>query len=414
MATAPATRPVLFTAFEPSGDEHASAVIAALRARNPSIPILAAGGPRMRAAGADVLLDTTHDAVMGLPGLRKIFEHRRLNARIAQIMDDRTPALLVPVDSPAANWPICALARARGMRIMHLVAPQLWAWAPWRIGKARRLSDRLLCVLPFEEAYFASRGVPATFIGHPLFDEPFDPDALDRSVNDLGLPGGSPRVAILPGSRPSEIDKNFPLMLGAFRTLAAPRPGLVGAVAAVSTRAADRVRHLASLAGPWPDRLHMAVGSADAILHWCDVALVVSGTVTLRVARHGRPMVVVYRFNPILWNLAPRWLIRTRFITLPNIVSGRRIVPELAPYYGSPARLIRELGALLANRTAQQKQREDLSALCALIEGRHAADTAAELIENAATSAGSERDRNPLRHPPSPLGGESVPARRDG
>jgi lipid-A-disaccharide synthase len=390
MASDPAPRPVLFTAFEPSGDEHASSVIAALRARNPSLPILAAGGPKMRAAGADVLLDTTHDAVMGLPGLRKILEHRRLNARIARIMDERKPALLVPVDSPAANWPICALARARAMRVMHLVAPQLWAWAPWRIRKARRLTDHLMCVLPFEEAYFTSRGVRATFIGHPLFDEPLDEPALTRSAHDLGLPDGSPRLALLPGSRPSEIDKNFPLMLAAFRTLAAPRPGLVGAVAAVSTHAADRIRRLASLSGPWPDRLHMAVGGADPILHWCDAAVAVSGTVTLRVARHGRPMVVVYRFNPILWNIAPRWLIRTRFITLPNIVSGRRIVPELAPYHGSPARLTRELGALLANRTTQQKQREDQASLRALFAGRHAAETAARLIDESLAAVGGQ------------------------
>ena len=191
---------VLFTAFEPSGDDHAALVIRELRRRHANLPIFAWGGPKMRRAGAEIIAETGADAVMGVPGLAKIREHQRINRDIARWMDNNPGVSVhVPVDSPAANFPVCAMAKKRGIKVVHLVAPQVWAWGSWRVAKLRRLTDLVLCVLPFEEAYFADHDVPARFIGHPLFDEPLDLASLDDRAHDL--PGGEPRLAILPISR---------------------------------------------------------------------------------------------------------------------------------------------------------------------------------------------------------------------
>ncbi|VAX36117.1 Lipid-A-disaccharide synthase, partial [hydrothermal vent metagenome] len=282
---------VLFTSFEPSGDEHAAAVIAELKRREPRLPIYAWGGPAMQAAGAIVVERTGEDAVMGLPGLAKVLEHTRINNRVCEWLDG-TPGinLLVPVDSPAANFPICKIAKRRGLGVMHLVAPQVWAWGGWRIRKLRRLTDGLLCLLPFEEPWFRERGLEAKFVGHPLFDEAVPREQLTREAS--AYPAGTPRIALFPGSRPGEIARNWPMLLDAYRALVREHPETVGVVAATTPAVGDRLRALAGHEGGWPATLTCAVGATDAVIHWSELALVVSGTVTLQIARQQRPMVI--------------------------------------------------------------------------------------------------------------------------
>ncbi len=163
---------LLFTAFEPSGDCLAAPVIDTIRRREPQVPIWAFGGGRMEAAGATLIERTTDRAVM-LAGIAvQARRHQRRLAALKRWLADHPLAVHVPVDSPAANWSICRLVRrqASDASIVHLAAPQLWAWATWRVRRLRRLTDRVLCLLPFEPAWFARRGIPGVFVGHPLFD----------------------------------------------------------------------------------------------------------------------------------------------------------------------------------------------------------------------------------------------------
>ena len=255
---------ILFTAFEPSGDDHASIVIAELKLRYPDIRICAWGGRKMEAAGADVIERTGDAAVMGMPGLAKIREHRKINARIARWVQDNEVAVHVPVDSPAANFPVCAIMKSRGVRVVHMVAPQLWAWAPWRIRKLRRLTNHVMCVLPFEEEWFRSRGVEATFIGHPLFEKPIDEAGLDEQIQDWNQ--GEQQIALMPGSRPSEIQKNFPLLLGAYIKLKGEHPNMCGMVAVTRPEIEPILRQLAKDHGLiWPDSLGLTVANTDLL-----------------------------------------------------------------------------------------------------------------------------------------------------
>lgn len=375
---------VLFTAFEPSGDDHASVVIESLRAHHPEIEVFAWGGPRMERAGATIIERSTESAVMGMPGLAKIREHRQMNRRIDAWLAEHPVAVHVPVDSPAANFPICEIARRRGARVVHLVAPQLWAWGAWRIHKLRRLSDHVLCLLPFEEKWFRERDVPATFIGHPLFDRSLDRPALDEQA--ATLPRGGPKLALLPGSRPSELRKNFPLLLEAFKALRQEHKGTVGVVAATSPEVAGRLEAAAAPLGGLPEGLEVVAERADAVIHWCDVALVVSGTVTLQIAKHNRPMVIFYRSNPLAYSLLGRWLLQTEFLTLPNLIAGREIVPEHVPHFGGAEPLVADADRLLKSEEAAEQQRLELARVVHAFADREAGPAAARVIAEMADS----------------------------
>lgn len=370
---------VLFTAFEPSGDDHAAAVISRLRENYPKLKIYAWGGRKMSAAGAEVIEFTGDDAVMGLPGLAKIKEHQRLNANIQKWLEQHQVAVHVPVDSPAANFPVCKLTKAIGARVIHLVAPQLWAWAPWRIRKLRRLTNHVMCVLPFEEDWFRSRGVDATFIGHPLFDETVDYTTLDAQIEEWER--GEQNIALMPGSRPSEMRKNFPLILGAFIKLNNEHKDMRGIVAATREEIEPELRQIAKDAGlEWPESLEIRFGSTDAVVRWSDLCLVVSGTVTLQIARQHKPMVIVYKLGRVVWTLIARWLIQPDFMTLPNLIAGREISPELVPHFGGSEPIADRAVELLEDPGAFATQVKELEAIGKVYDEQHAAENAAKII----------------------------------
>lgn len=369
----------MFTAFEPSGDDHASAVIAELRRRHPSLPIYAWGGARMERAGATLVERTGDDAVMGMPGISKILEHQRINQRIDAWLA-KTPVLAhVPVDSPAANMPICEIAKKHGIKVVHLVAPQIWAWGRWRIHRLRRLTDLVLCMLPFEPDFFTRRRVPARYIGHFLFDEPLDTAALDRRASVFG--DGEPRIAMMPGSRPNELERHFPIILDAFRALKASHPAAVGVVAATSDRVADLLRSMASTHGGLPGGVRIVVQDTDAVVRWCQIALVKSGTVTLQVAKQRRPMVVFYKKSNPLFFLLVRSILATSVFSLPNVLARRRIVPEFIPHYGGAGPLVRAMEQLLSDPAVRAAQEADISRVLRDFEGHNAAALASDAIE---------------------------------
>ncbi len=371
---------ILLTGFEPSGDDHAAAVIAELRRRHPDLAMYAWGGPNMGAAGATIVEETGRDAVMGVPGIDKIREHKKINARIAAWLDEHPITVHVPVDSPAANFPICKMARERGAKVVHLVAPQVWAWASWRVKKLRRLSNFVCCVLPFEEDWFREHNVRSRFVGHPLFDQPLDLSVLDEQIADW--PNGSPQIALLPGSRPAEIRKNFPLLMAAYRRLAAEHPHIAGVVAATRPDLESTIRELAG--EPWPESLRFVSKQTDAAIRWADLCLVVSGTVTLQIARQAKPMVIVYKLSRLMYNLLGRWLVKTKFFSLPNLIAGQQIVPELIPHFGGADRIVDEAVGLLERPELAEKQREALRQIAKLFEGKNAAEGAADVIESIA------------------------------
>lgn len=380
---------ILFTAFEPSGDEHAAAVIAELRTMLPHVSIAAFGGPRMAEAGATLIESTTDRPAMLAGSLSKVRQQLALRRRFTLWLDEHPVAVHVPTDSPAANWWFCKAVKQRwggqGAKVAHFVAPQVWAWASWRISRLRKWSDMVLCILPFEPDWFTARGVEARFVGHPLFDHPLEDDALHWQA--IGYPGGSPKLALLPGSRPGEITANWPLMLETFRLMSARLPHIQGLIAAADD---ESLRLIRQFHRTWPQNLKITVGQSDAVIRWADVVLAVSGTITLHVARQRKPMVVLYKVSPVQWHTLGRWLIQIRTFSLPNLLAvgpsatgEGHIVREFIPFFGrerDAQPIADELVSLVEDKDKRQQQMRALDTVVAKFAGYHAGRLAAEAV----------------------------------
>ncbi|MSQ90005.1 MAG: hypothetical protein EXS01_01240 [Phycisphaerales bacterium] len=325
---------ILFTAFEPSGDAHAAPVIAALRGAHPTWRLVAWGGRRMEAAGAEMMGRTADDGTMGVPALDKILSIRRIAGEIDRFGRENPVAVHVPVDSPAANFPMCKRMKGRGARVVHLVAPQIWAWGPWRIRKLRRLTDHVICLLPFEEAWFRARGVPATFVGHPVMGDAHD----SAESGDLWQEpeAGAPRVLILPGSRTIEVNRNSKLLLEVLASISGRYPNTAAVICAASPSIA---RRFVEVVGSIPRNATLMTGVIDRAVAWCDFAVGVSGTVSLDLTRAAKPMIGIYQTSALA-RIGANFMLRTPQRLLPNILAKRCLVPEFVPWSGSSAPII--------------------------------------------------------------------------
>lgn len=366
---------VLFTAFEPSGDAHAAPVAAAIRRMAPEVSVVAWGGPKLEAAGASVIERSADDGAMGLSAISRVGAVRRHAAAIDRWSREHRVGVHVPVDSPAANFPVAKRMKRRGVRVCHLVAPQLWAWGPWRLGKLRRCTDGVLCLLPFEEAWFRARGVPTRFIGHPVINRPIDAAAVQARAAEF--PPGSPRVLVLPGSRSSEVRRNLPLLLRSLAELQARRRGLAALLVAANDDLLALVRSM--LGDTVPTGLHLISGDLDAAITWSDLALCVSGTVSLDLTRHAKPMVGVYKVGLVSW-LGSKALLTTPHRLLPNILAGARIVPEFVPHAGGAEPVFKAADELLSDQSRMKAAHAALKRVLQPYQGHRPAEEAANAI----------------------------------
>ncbi len=378
---------------EVSGDNHAAQLIRELIALEPDLIIEGIGGPAMAAAGANVHRNTVTRAAMGWRGLLRAGEVYRLLRWTARHFQTHRPDLLIGVDSPSMNFHFARIATERGIPTLQYVAPQLWAWAIWRMKKLRRYVDRVACILPFEEKFFRDHGVNATFVGHPIFDAlPTRPpsDAPDR------FPHCPPVIGLLAGSRKSEAEMNFPGMLAAAGRIVAQFPSAT--FLAPTTAATHPVVTRCIAAASTPLNIQTGLGRFDEMTPNCDLCITVSGTATLHVAAHGVPMIVVYYASPLTWNLAGRWLVPTRTFALVNVLAkaaamadissaGGHIVPEFVPWDRGPevANIAIEL---LRDPQKLQNQRDALARVVATLDkpgaSKNTARIALEMMDRGA------------------------------
>lgn len=349
---------ILFTAFEPSGDIHAAPVIRELRSAAPQLEIHACGGPHMEAAGAQMLHRTVQIGAMGLEAVGRSLAVRRVLKDLKRWARGQRLVAHVPVDSPAANFPLAGHLHRDGVKVIHLVAPQVWAWGSWRIGKLRRRTDLVLCLLPFEEPWFRERNVPARFIGHPSINRRLDVPSMRERMH--GLPVGAPRVAIFPGSRQHEVTRNTRLLTEIYTELQGRHAGMRGVVVAANPHLARLIRRKINV---FPTGLHMITGDAEAVIGWCDLALAVSGTISLDITLQRKPMIGLYRTGLLSW-LGAKLVLRTPYRLLPNIIAEREIVPEFIPYVGGPMPIVRVATRFLSDSKHAAVQAEELHRVC--------------------------------------------------
>ncbi|PYO58664.1 MAG: lipid-A-disaccharide synthase [Candidatus Rokuibacteriota bacterium] len=380
---------IMLSAGEASGDLHGRTLCRALMDLHPGVRLFGMGGGRMAAAGMEVIADPTGQAVVGTSeALWRIPElYRAYRALVARLRDER-PRALVVIDFPEFNLRLARQARRAGVPVLYFIPPQLWAWRRGRIRQMARRVSRVLAVLPFERELYESAGVPVEFVGHPLLDVlPLDL-ARDEARRRLGLDPSEAVVGLLPGSRREEVTRLLPPMLAAARRLASTRAAgrfVLGLAPTVDRAAVEQLLPPAEAAGA--PRVEVVEGRTYEVMAGADVVLIASGTATLEAALLGVPMVVCYRVSRVTESVV-RLLVRgVSWCSLPNIVAGRAIVPEILQDEVTGQRLASEVLRLLDDPVAATAQRTAFKDLRARLGEPGVARRAATAVLQAARLA---------------------------
>jgi lipid-A-disaccharide synthase len=379
---------IALVAGEASGDLLGSRLIEALRRRIPAAQFCGIGGPRMIAAGCESWFAQEKLAVRGfVEVVRHLRELLALRAALTRRIRAARPRLFVGIDAPEFNLGLERRLRRAGVTTAHLVSPQVWAW---RRGRIRRMKDHvshLLVLFPFEADLYRDAGVDVTYVGHPLADE--IPDHSDREAarEQLRVPANAPVVAVLPGSRQSELEMMSGPFIEAAKLLHARQPA-VRFVVPLATRETRELFETA-LYRLQARELPMALlfGHTREALAACDVALAASGTVTLEAALTRRAMIIAYRVAPLSYWIARR-LIRVPHVGLPNILCGAAVVPEFMQHDVTPENLAQAVGNLLVDAPLRKSIEERFGRLHAELRrdsAERAADALLPLIGHAAS-----------------------------
>jgi lipid-A-disaccharide synthase len=354
---------VILVAGEASGDQLGAALIEALRERLPAARFAGVGGPQMQAAGFEAWWDISELSVMGLAEVlrhlpRLLSLRRKLAARILAAQ----PEVLVGIDAPDFNLGLEEAMRRRGIATIHYVSPTVWAWRSGRARRIGRSASLVLCLFPFEPAFYAGHGVAARYTGHPMADRVDMDNPMAPAREALGLPRDTTLVALLPGSRASEVGLLAAPMLEAATRLAAARPGIrfVAPMASARTRALFE----AELAQHPGLSCRLVDGQARQVMAAAEVVICASGTATLECMLVKRPMVVVYRVSWMTSVIARSLrLIKSEFVSLPNVLAGEPLVPELIQEQANGEAIAREVNAWLADVERRQNLLERFTQL---------------------------------------------------
>jgi lipid-A-disaccharide synthase len=335
---------IFFSVGEPSGDQHAARLIHALRRRRPDLAIRGYGGPKMVQAGCALDFELTDLAVVGIfRVLPLLWSFYRLVKRAERLFREARPDAVVLVDFPGFNWWIARKAKAAGIPVFYYLPPQLWGWAPWRVKRMRKFVDHILCGLPFEPQWYAERGLQSEYVGHPFFDDVAE-SQLDGFFCRRAHTEFKRIVGILPGSRNHEVESNFPLQIDVMEQVAARHPDVQFLVACFRERHRERCRQLLA-SRPRPLPVELVVGRTPEIIEVSDCCLMVSGSVSLEMLARAKPAVVHYRISPLTYTLV-RPLVNVKSITLPNLIAGRRLLPEWLVVL-RPQRTVRAMAAVI-------------------------------------------------------------------
>lgn len=352
---------IYLIAGEASGDVLGARLMAALRAARPDLKFAGVGGGAMAQAGLDSLFPLRELSLMGLlevvPNLRRL--RRRLGQTVADIAA-RRPQVVVTIDSPGFTLRVLRAAAPLGIRRAHYVAPQAWAWRERRVKRFPGLWDSLLCLLPFEPAFFARHGLAATFVGHPVLECGADRGDAGRFREKFAVAADQRIVTLMPGSRSTEVGRLLPVLEQTLVLLADRVPGLVPVVPV----AAPVARAVTEATAAWPNRPIVVTSEQDKhdAFAASAAAITKSGTSTLELALAGVPMLVTYRVNPLTAAIA-RQLVLVKYASLVNILADREIVPELIQERCRPDLLAAMLAELITDPAAAARQKQAYAAV---------------------------------------------------
>ncbi len=344
---------ILIVTGEASGDFHGSKVARALKELSPDVKIFAMGSEKLRLAGAEIVVDSSSLAVVGITEvfarLRTIL---RALADLKSFLRREKPELALLIDFPDFNMRLARTAKKLGVPVLYYIGPQVWAWRSGRVQALARVVQKMAVIFPFEVPFYESAGVPVEFVGHPLMDVLNGWEAGKKEFS------GDPVVTLLPGSRAKEVSSLLPAMIQAAEILKEKKPQARFLLPLAPTIGREEIERLL---GDFP-ALTIVEGKTYKAISAADLAIVASGTATLETALLGKPMVIVYRVSaPTYW--IGRMLIRVKCIGLANIVAGRKIVPELIQKDACGEKIAAEALKILTDSNYRKTMAAELSAL---------------------------------------------------
>lgn len=371
---------ILIISGEASGDLHGANLARALKARDPQVSLAGIGGRAMEAAGVRLVEEMGRFDVIGMVGPFVLVSVIRRVIMMRRLFRSKQWDTVVFIDHPGLNMRLAYFAKAAGLRVVYYIAPQIWAWAPWRIRWIKQRVDHVLVILPFEKSLYDKAGVRCTFVGHPILDAVSGRYDRRELRGTFGFSDNERVIALLPGSRPHEVQVLLPILIEAVEKLARREPKTRFILAQASTIQDTLLQPLLSRS---PVPIVLVKERASEVLALSDLVLVASGTATLQAAVVGTPMVLFYRTTPLtFWfaNLVFRFLIRVKWIGLVNLVAGRTVVPELIQSAATGQRLYEEALRILDHRPAYDEMIRELARVRAALGEPGASARAAEAV----------------------------------
>jgi lipid-A-disaccharide synthase len=348
----------MFSAGESSGDQHAANMFLELRKYQQDINGIGMGGAKMAQAGVDIRYDSSTISVIGVVEVIKHYgEIRRALKLMQRILSDERPDLLVCVDYKEFNFKLARYAKQHGIKVLFYVGPQVWAWRPGRVKKYGQVIDMMAVIFPFETAYYEAENVPVRYVGHPSADKVHAQYSKEEDLMRFGLGQRKTVIGLLPGSRANEIKRMLPVMLEAAGKIQIDFPE-----ARFLLPQADSISDalLEEYLRQSPVKITTVKNQPYDVIQCCNVVMTTSGTATLEIALLTIPMVIAYKLSLVTYFLG-RWLVKTPFIGLPNIIAGKRIVRELIQHEATSENLAAEINRILTDKAYADTMRGNLA-----------------------------------------------------
>lgn len=367
----------MIVAGETSGELYGALLAEALKNKVPHLRVIGIGGERMHAAGVELIsgIASAFGLTEALSSIKILKETFR---KASDAFRQYRPSVIVLIDYPDFNLRLAAEARKQNIPVLYYVSPQVWAWRQGRVKKIAKLVDRMAVILPFEEQIYRDTGLDAEFVGHPILDEirQIQPDKKTLKA-DLGLDPDRQLTALLPGSRPHELERLLPLLLDVVRRARQDFPGSQYCVAFAPNT--DLMQHKALIDALQDEGVKSNKGRSLETLAASDSAVIASGTATLQAALLGLPLVVVYKVSPLTFWLARR-IVKVKFASLVNILSGREVVRELLQKDATAENIVRELKRLRSDTAYREQLQKAYDDLRMIFAEKHASDRVSYMV----------------------------------
>ena len=374
---------ILIISGEASGDLHGANLTKALKVHDQRVSLAGIGGLAMEEVGLRLVEEMGRFDVIGMVGPFALVSIIRRFITMRRLFRSQQWDTVVFIDHPGLNMRLAYFAKAAGLRVVYYIAPQIWAWAPWRIRWIKQRVDHVLVILPFEKSLYDEAGVRCTFVGHPILDAVAGRYDRKELRSRFGFSDDERVIALLPGSRAHEVQVLLPILLEAVEKLARCEPKTKFILAQASTIHDNLLQPLLRRS---PIPIALVKEQATEMMALSDLVLVASGTATLQAAVVGTPMVLFYRTTPLtFWfaNVVIRFVIRVKWIGLVNLVAGRTVVPELIQSAATGQRLYEEALRLLEDRPTYNEMKRDLAKVRAALGEPGASARAAEAVLSA-------------------------------